>query len=375
MGMAQRVKVFGSSLDALDGEEKVALKRAYINALIAKREPYPNFLDPYEALINFDPVLTSNGCIAVGGVPTESWVTPKPLVGDLPAITSDAYRQFLEGNGCRRYADITGNVVARILPGPFVMIGVDHSLTGGVVRALSERLSPERLSLIVLDAHLDIFDFELLYPAQQKLMANQGYGSYAPEPYRNSFYGCGNFLKYLLAENSILPENLFVVGVNDYPGNISEHEKDPDIGPYVQAHRGVVERGVHVVPRAEAESSKGELAVVLSRINTPYVYVSIDLDVGAFSATRAVRFLNTVGMEESAIYRTVEAIRDVIETRHVSCVGFDLMEMDVHFAETVIGGVRDRSYEIASHIMGILLPVLTNTCREGQWKINSGRTI
>ena len=42
-----------------------------------------------------------------------------------------------------------------------VMLGVDHSATGGVVSALSEKLGPENMSVVVLDQHFDGFPVSL----------------------------------------------------------------------------------------------------------------------------------------------------------------------------------------------------------------------
>jgi arginase family enzyme len=358
MGITQIVQVLGSPLDVLDGEEKVEMKRAYIGALAAGREPHPNFLDPYEALIHLDPFLSGNACERAGKVPIETWLTPKPVVADLPLVTSASYKAFLEGNGCAWYSEVAGNFVSEILPNPFLMIGVDHSQTGGIVRTLSRRLGAEQLSVVILDAHLDMFDFELLYPVQRVLMAKDGYNFPRQPLYNNSFYGCGSFLKSLIEERAVFPENLFVIGVTDYPKQIPRDAEIQEVGQYIQTYMTVIEAGVNVVPKVQAESSEDGLFQVLNRIKTPYVYVSIDMDVGAFSTSHAVRFLNTVGMEEAGLYRTVKTIRDVLEAKHLKCLGMDLMEMDVHFAGTILGGVMERSYEIASWIIHMLAPTI-----------------
>jgi arginase family enzyme len=357
MVTAEKIKVFGSSLDVLDGCEKVDIKRAYISALCAGRDLEPNFLDPYDAISSLDPSLFGKACEKVGKVPIETWLTPKPLCEDLFKVTSENYKAFLEGNGCRRYSELVGDFVNEILPSPFVMIGVDHSQTGGILRKLSRHYGPEQISVVILDAHLDMFDFDFLYGVQRQLLGRGGKEGYLPKVlYNNNFYGCGNFLKFLLKEKVILPKNLFVIGVTDYPSQALKDEEDPEVKRYIHAYTSIIEQGVQIVPKAEAESPDDRVSKVLRRIRTPYVYISIDMDVGAFSSTCAVRFLNTVGMEEDLIYRVVRTVKDAMDRGDVGCLGFDLMEIDVHFAGHFFRGAADRSYDIASNIIRILLP-------------------
>jgi arginase family enzyme len=359
MAMAEKIKVFGSALDVLDGEDKVELKRAYISALRAERDLHPNYLDPFDAICTLDRGLFETGCEKAGRVPIETWLTPKPLCQDLSKVTSENYKAFLEGNGCRRYSEVAGNFVNEILPSPFAMIGVDHSQTGGIVQELSKQYGSEQISLVVLDAHLDMFDFDLLYKVQTRLLERAGQEVDLPKTlYKNNFYSCGNFLKHLLDEKAILPENLFVIGVADHPSQALEDERDPEVIRYLHAYVSLVEQGVKIIPRAEADAPDDGMSRVLSGIKTPYAYISVDMDVGAFSSTCAVRFLSTVGMEEKVMYRTIETIKDAMDHGKVRCLGFDLMELDVHFAGHLVRGVRDRSYDIASHIVRMLLPTL-----------------
>jgi arginase family enzyme len=357
--MTEKVKFFGSSLDVLDGCEKVDIKRAYISALCAGRDLEPNFLNPYDGISSLAPGLFEKICEKVGEVPVETWLTPKPLCQDLFKVTSENYKTFLEGNGCQRYSELTGDFVNEILPSPFVMIGVDHSQTGGILRKLSEHYGPEQISLVILDAHLDMFDFDLLYTVQKRLLGGEGEGFLLrprEAPYNNSFYSCGNFLKYLLDEKALLPENLFVIGVTDYPSRVSIVDEGPEVKRFLHAYASVIEQGVQIIPKAEVESPDNKGLKRLNNIKTPYVYISVDMDIGSFSSTCAVRFLNTGGMGENFIYKTVKAIKDVMDRRNVCCLGFDIMELDAHFAGYFIRGVKDRSYEIASNIIQVLLP-------------------
>jgi arginase family enzyme len=354
--MDERIKVFGAALDPLDGRDRVEIKRAYLSALLAGIDLEPNFRDPYEGICSVAPSLFERDCEKAGKVPIETWLSPKPQCEDLPKVTSDNYRAFLESNGCLTESEKVVDFVKACLPVPFLMIGVDHSQTGGAVRALSEHYGPAQISLIVLDAHTDMFDFNLLYTVQSEFLRRLGLGNRLPETlYSNNFYGCGNFLESLLEERVIFPRNLFLIGATDYPFGWAD-SGDPHLKSYIEAYKGILKRGVNIIPKAEVESNNGKLPRVLSTIKTPYVYVSVDMDVGAFLSTCAVRFLNTAGMAEQSLYRTIRIVKDVIKVKDVRCIGLDLMELDVHHAGYFINGERDRGYEIASNIIGTLLP-------------------
>jgi arginase family enzyme len=354
--MSPGTKIFGASLDPLDGLERVEIKRAYTSAVCAGIDIQPDFLDPYEGICSANPDLFDALCEKAGKVPIETWLAPKPEPEDLPKITSDNYKVFLENNGCYQYSTVAGQFLGAILPNFFVMIGVDHSQTGGIVRRLSTEYGPDRISLVVLDAHTDMFDFNLLYAIQGELLRKQGFGGRLPKTlYANDFYGCGSFLRSLIDEGAILPGNLFLIGVTDHPGQHTGRSEDSEIVRYVDAYGSILRQGIHVLSKADVESSIERVSEVLSAIRTPYVYLSIDMDVGAFLTTCAVRFLNTVGITEDCLYKLVKTFKDVVNQKNVHLVGMDLMELDVHYAGYTIAGERDKSYEIAGDLIRMLV--------------------
>ncbi len=356
--MDERIKVFGAALDPLDAIDRVEIKRAYLRALLAGTDLAPNFRDPYEGICSVAPRLFESVCEKAGKAAIDTWLCPRPECEDLPKVTSANYKAFLESNGCLTESEKVADFVKACLPAPFLMIGVDHSQTGGAVRALSEHYGPEQISVIVLDAHTDMFDYDLVYPVQRELLRRMGSRNRLPETlYGNNFYGCGNFLGFVLEERVIFPQNLFLVGVTDYPFGWAD-SGDPHIKNYIEAYEGILKRGVNIITKDDVESNNGKLQRMLSTIKTPHVYVSVDMDVGAFFSTCAVRFANTVGMAEQSLYRTVRIIEEAIRNKDVSCIGLDLMELDVHHAGYFISGSRDRGYEIGSNIIATLLPDL-----------------
>jgi arginase family enzyme len=353
--MRASTKIFGASLDPLDAIERVEMKRAYTSAISEGIDIQPNFLDPYEGVCSANSDLFDVLCERAGKVPIETWLAPKPEPQDLSKVTSDNYKVFLENNGCYQYSAAAGQFLDAILPNPFVMIGVDHSQTGGIVRRLSMEYGSDQISLVVLDAHTDMFDFNLLYAIQGELLRKQGFGDRLPRTlYTNDFYGCGSFLRSLIDEGAILPGNLFLIGVTDHPDRHAGSSEDPEIMRYIDAYDSILRRGIRVVPKADVESSIERVPEMLSAINTPYVYLSIDMDVGAFLTTCAVRFLNIVGIAEDCLYRVVKTVKDVVNQKNARLIGMDLMELDVHYAGYVIAGERDRSYEIAGNLIRML---------------------
>jgi arginase family enzyme len=350
--MSEKIKIFGTALDPLDGPERVEIKRAYTMALSSGIKIEPNYLDPYEGICSANPDLFEAACEKAGKVPIETWLTPKPGPTDLLKVTGDNYKAFLESNGCYHYSKTAGNFLDAILPNPFVLLGVDHSQTGGIVRRLSGKYGPDQISLIVIDAHTDMFDFDLLYTIQGELLRKQGLGDRLPKTlYSNTFYGCGNFLKSLLAEGAVLPQNLYLLGVTDYPDQTISLAKDAEMMQYVDTYDSFGRNGVKIIPKSEIESSIENVSKVLDTLSTPYVYLSIDMDAGAFLTTFAVRFLNTIGMAEDCFYRLVKTVKDSVAGKKARIIGMDLMELDIHYAGYVIQGKRDRSYEIAGNLI------------------------
>jgi len=66
---------------------------------------------------------------------------------------------------------------------------------------------------------------------------------------------------------------------------------------------------------------------ILNHIKTPYVYVSIDLDIGARNGIEAVRFLEREGLNERQIYRLVDLLRSLF-SRGIRLAGMDLSEIN-----------------------------------------------
>lgn len=347
------MQVFGSSLDVLDIPERVEIKRAYVQA-VCEGLMAESYADPCEAVVKIalDPLPA--GWSLQEPVPVETWLTPKPECSDLPLVTVESYRQFLETDGCLIHSTRVASRVAGIVPERFVMIGVDHSQTGGAVRALARRYGARNLSVIVLDAHFDVNDHAAIRAAARWFGGDDGPADPVP-PYACRFYHCGNFLGRLIEEGTLAPENLFVFGVADHPGDDPAALRAPELQDYVTTYFGYLEQGATVVPKQRIQRDLKAVEDTLRLVKTPYVYVSVDMDVGAYTSHCGVRFPETVGMSEEHILGTVRLIEDLIRRSGMTWVGADLMEMDVHFAGVYErDGRQDRTYDVAAQILRII---------------------
>ncbi|MEM2369596.1 MAG: arginase family protein [Candidatus Bathyarchaeia archaeon] len=299
----------------------------------------------------------------------DSWLTPKPSFKDLSLINPESYSAFLAAGCCRDYAEMVNLFVKRkVLPNKFVMIGVDHSSTGGCLKALSSFYGIENLGVIILDSHFDALPIRL-----RKSLFSYFKGHNIPTlmPYANNVedvleldtpetYNSGSFLRYLLEERIILPENTIIVGPADYPGEELEKIEDESVKKWINEYRQFEKEGVTILPRVRLrKEGTGPLKAFLSNLRAPYIYISLDIDVMSFEGVYAARILNTRGLEPEEVYKILEIVREYIIQEGIDLIGFDLMEIDVHTANAHLkNGTVDRTYEISKIIIKKIIDVM-----------------
>ena len=309
-----QVCFFGAALDALDQPDRVALKQAYAAAAAEGRVPPDLPLDPYDAIVR---AFSENGGLPgslLGKLPLPGWLTPRPGPEWADKIQSENFRSFLDRDSCREAAGHCQALIAKnILPAVPGLLAVDHSLAGGAIAAVTEKDGPENVTVIVLDSHFDGLPNSLRKPAAD---------SPAPDTYH-----CGSFLHYLLEEGRLLPQNLIVIGVSDYPGADASRSD-----PLVDAYLGWADRGVAFFPKSQVRlpGFSEVLAEKLDAVATPYLYISLDADVGACAGIPAVRFMDRVGLEAKEILPIAEAIGARVHHGRARLAGFDVSELDVH---------------------------------------------
>ncbi len=327
--MKQATRIFGVPFDPPNSPERLNLKLAYLSHLA--RTPYrERFRDPYDA---FEADLSDKYQFYaegtwLGKMPVASWLTPRPLSSDLPMLTPHRFMSFLEENGCWDYAlKVAKFVEEQVFPYRPIMIGVDHSLTGGLLLALTKRC--RNLNVIILDAHFDVMGFN---------------GEKLP------FYQCGNFLSYLLEKEVIQPQNLWVLGVgeeilpenNQYKSSLSSRN--------TTEFEKWIDRGVHVLSRKDVVSE-----AISIELNGP-TYVSVDMDIGSLSSIFSARFMNCYGLPVKEFLHLLSVVATSIRKADVPLLGLDIMEIDIHFLEAAeAASVHDYTRHIVKEILNLFL--------------------
>lgn len=343
-------KIFGAALDALDLPEKVDLKIAYLNALKNKRIEKPDYLDPYEAIskkIKHSPKIKK-----VGKFEIASWLTPKPLPDDLPQLQPSNFTDFFDINGYALYSNLLENYIEKeIFPASPVMIGVDHSLSGGAIRALSIRYKKEKITTLVLDAHFDAIPLTIRKQIALKNKSISGLSSLYSNKADLDLYNCGNFIDFLLKERVIMAKNLIILGVCDYPEIKKINRKFQSYNDYYFSYK---KAGVKFIPQSQLNKKK--LSQILDDIQTEWIYLSVDMDVCAGNSVQAIRFFDSIGISNDNLLAIAEEIRKRLAEKQFKLAGLDVMEIDTHLLDIKLpDGGRDKTSEISAQIIENLL--------------------
>lgn len=351
------IKFFGASLDVLDHHEAVDLKRSYIRALTLGKCPQPDLRDPYALFRNIrSNHIQESGHQHMGRFLIESWLTPKPQVADMDLISEGGYSQFIRNGGFEVFAELLKEFVkAHIFPSIPGMIGVDHSLTGGVLMALSERLGPENLGILVFDVHTDAIP----------LPVRTGLAEYAleaglPAPGDISKlvsldpYTTGNFLLYLIERGIIFPSNLIIIGPGDDADKLRKL-KDQRVMEYVRHYDFLTERGVKIISKEQLlERGPAVIQEYLDRLDCSSLYISLDVDVSAQCGVLAARFIDITGTETSVILEAAFNVAELLASKTFSLAGLDIMEIDIHkIGARLKDGLEDRTVDFIQEFINL----------------------
>ncbi len=291
----------------------------------------------------------------LGSVDIPTWLRPKPRGEDLLKLNTESFIAFIDDDGCRRTAeDVAGIVSKKILPDIPCMIGIDHSLTGGVYKSLAEFYGRDNVSLIVIDSHTDAIPMSVLSDAIQYDIETNPSSVHDPgDPFlynRPDSYNASSFIHHMAAEGIIDLKNLYIFGVSDYPEKKSFRIKDPRISRYTGVYAELKRRGSKIMTKKEFAMAPQRLKTLLQMISTPYVYISIDMDIGAMSAVEGVRFRNWKGLAESKIYNLVDTLK-ILFTRKIQLAGMDIMEIDQRRAGEYYPAGKDQTFRIAANLI------------------------
>jgi len=308
-------------------------------------------LDPYDAVTKSLATLLEKQSIEMAGkFPVPSWLWPKPEPSDLPLINAANMGSFFDsGYLLEIVKQLQSFIRDSIFPGIPIMLGVDHSATAGVISALAERYGPKILTVVVLDQHFDAIPLSIrlkgISQASSSPMAMPFNFPTTPIGFTDNF-SCGNFWSYLMNKGIVLPENLIFIGVADYP---PDQKTAPEENSFRRSYFSFKERGCSFFP---LRLFNGQYLDRLTRflqekIKGAYVYVSLDLDVGAYVSTYAARFMDRPGISREKLLDIARIIAEGCRQGRFKIAGLDIMEFNMH----VLGiempdGVKDRTLSL-----------------------------
>ena len=345
----QRVCLFGCPLDCDEKHDAIQEKLSEPDAKTRSDDP---LIAVAEALSSQVP---QSEWDFGGSLEVPEWLRPIPTGDERSGVLVEAYVHFIDQNGCLDFANgVAETVRSQILPRFPCLVAVDHSLTGGVYRALAEHYGNVNLSLLVIDSHTDAVPMSKLTGAISYDMDTNPSSLFDPaDPYlinRPESYNASSFLHFLLSDDSLDPSDLYILGVSDFPNKKAFRLKDSRIAEYREVYTGLRKRGATIITKDECRLKPTKVKSLLNKIRTPYVYVSIDMDIGALNALDGVRFRNWQGLSEAQIYRLVETVSQAGGQR-VKIVGMDITEINSRVAGKKRGKTVDRTYQIAANLI------------------------
>jgi arginase family enzyme len=350
-------KLFGVALDASDDPFSIQLKNAAIDA--QEYDVNGMIADPYDAL--FPELTVGMGMVPGGKISVPSWLgaVPKPL--DRKLVTREKMQSFVDEGGILSVTkEVRDFVIRQVLPARPVMVGIDHAATAGVVSALSEILGSDNLTVLVLDRHFDALPLSLRMAAFVGDAYN-GLGRIS-DPVGDDAYCCGNFWASLITDGIVDPRHLVFVGVADYP----TMNVDPKWEKFRENYLAYEKQGCRFFPLQAFTGNYGPILrdFLMDAISTPYLYVSLDLDVGAYRAVHAARYMDGFGIDKEALLDVAKVIAEGGHSGVFSLVGLDVMEFNMHFLGLKTkAGECDQTLETAVAFVKTLV---------GEWPPDSG---
>jgi arginase family enzyme len=335
-------KLFGVALDPVDDPRSLQLKHAWMAADTTKLDWLAACPDPYSAVTEtMAGILEEQYIQPVGRFSVPSWLWPKPKQSDRPLVNAGNMADFFDsGQLFNIVKELQCFVTDSILPETPIMVGIDHSATAGVVSALAKRYGPEMLCVVVLDQHFDAIPLSVRLAGTSRV--NRDLSPGIPFAVPNIPIGfcdqfcCGNFWAYLIDQGTVLPDNLLFIGVADYP----DQKADSGIDDFRRQYLSYEERGCSFFTRWQFDGQYLDRLTRFCRkkITAPYVYVSLDLDIGSYNSTYAARYMDRQGISKQNLLDIASVISSRCHQGSLKIAGLDIMEFNMHFL-----GIETRS--------------------------------
>lgn len=347
--MDKKIVFFGCPFDCDEKHESIMEKR------FGTGKP-PNSDDPLDAVMEIvrreihAAHWDEKGSVAVPG-----WLRPQPATEDLAKIVVDEFVDFIDRDGCREMADQVARFVREaVLPHVPCMVTVDHCLTGGAFKALAEHYGKENITLLILDSHTDAIPMSRLAEAiQYDIDTNPNSPHSKDDPFlynRPESYNASSFVHHLVSESVVDPRHLMIIGVSDYPEKRVWRIKDPRVARYVGEFTELKKMGVKLVTKKDCQFKPAKIKALLKQIRTPYLYLSVDMDIGSRNAVEAVRFRDWKGLNEKQILSLADAIRKQF-SKGPQLVGMDINEINPRRAGQHFPSGQDRTYALAASLI------------------------
>ncbi|MHA1147913.1 MAG: arginase family protein [Promethearchaeota archaeon] len=365
----RKIKVFGAALDANDDPMKIMAKYAYINRLARGLVgPDDNFLDPYEGVLKYSTILKNPEFIKLGKVSIPSWITPRPNIDDYHAIDPFKYQEFCNMGLVRDIsAKVEEYVSSEVLPDIPLMIGVDHSQTGGVLSTLSKKYGAKDILVIIFDAHFDSIPAGISLELAKFVIENkdktnmivptQICASDLENMNLIDNYSCASFIDYLIKEGTLFPENIIIFGCQDYPNEEMVQETDLRARNYVEYYLSLERKGVKIIPALEDRPQMiKKLSEILSKSKFNLIYISLDVDVAMYKEVLAARFVNAIGIEMDVVLRATKLIKDYLGSLNARLIGLDIMEIETLMLNKTLKNTdkKDKTIEFIDEFLKIL---------------------
>jgi arginase family enzyme len=342
-----QVVFLGCPLDCDEQHTSIEEKRGW--------SPGPGLVnDPLEAvlaLIRDD--VPAHRWASLGSVAVSQWLWPLPPDSEKAAVTAEAVVNFIDEGGCRQFVEQIRQIVAQdVFPAVPCLVAVDHCLAGGQIRAVAQRVGADALSVVVLDSHTDAMPMPVLAGAIAYDMNTNPSSVYdRNDPLltnRPDSYNASSFVHHLIGDAVVRPENLYLVGIGDLPEKRVSRINDPRINAYVNVYKELGRAGVKLITKQDCLLKPSKVKALLTKVKTPYLYISIDMDIGARNAVEGVRFLNRQGLAAKQILRLASHLAAAIAG------GAQLAGMDVTEFNARRAGGTDPTYRIATDLIKVL---------------------
>jgi len=330
------IVVFGVPLDP-DEREEVVIKK-HDTALRSKLKEK----DPYSAICEKIPFKKR----LLGNAPVESWLTPFPSEEELFMCTVENYVAFIDCDGCWEYTKAVRDSMRELVSDRrSLMVAVDHSVACASMIHSAEKYGKDDLGVVIFDSHFDaILPTYRCGLIQYDIDTNPNSPFDPNDPFvygRPDSFNADSFLFKLLEDGYILPENVMVVGVSDYPSKKSEKIDDERVGRYLELYHGFEEKGVKVISKERFRANRKSFD--MGQLDVGHLHVSLDVDVGSRMALHGARFIDYKGLSEREIFSLLNSIR----SSKSSIVSADINEIDVWKAGLMYSGKKDRTYDIS----------------------------